>query len=173
MRAGHYWSVVRSFSFSTTSWAPPSRMLVADTRVIRAVRCRSAMESAPQLHMVDLILVTVMADVVLEASGVGDVGVDAFFEGEAALATDIVALPVACAVGAFAPVFFHEIATDAHLAARAFVKAGEVPALHDEVGAHGQGQDDVVVEQQSAVGADGHVGYRFLRTGHRAPWRLR
>ena len=39
-----------------TSWAPPSTMETADTRVSLASRCRSGMVMTPQLHMVDLTL---------------------------------------------------------------------------------------------------------------------
>ena len=39
-----------------TSWAPPSTIEVAETRVSLASRCRSGMLITPQLHMVDLTL---------------------------------------------------------------------------------------------------------------------
>jgi|WetSurMetagenome_2_1015567.scaffolds.fasta_scaffold56778_3 hypothetical protein len=43
-------------SLTITSCAPPSMMLVDDTRVILASFFRSAIDVTPQLHMVDLIL---------------------------------------------------------------------------------------------------------------------
>ena len=48
-------------SFWITSWAPPSTMLVAETRVSTAFSCSSGMDRAPQLHMVDFTLLRVMA----------------------------------------------------------------------------------------------------------------
>ena len=44
-----------------TSWAPPSTILVAETRVSLALSWNSGMVSAPQLHMVDLTLRMVLA----------------------------------------------------------------------------------------------------------------
>src|SRR5699024_81635 len=44
----------------------------------------------------------------------------------------------------------------------ALVEAGEVTAQHDEVGAHGQGQGDVVVVDDAAVGADGQIDAGLL-----------
>ena len=44
-----------------TSWAPPSTILVAETRVSLAFSWNSGMVSAPQLHMVDLTLRMVLA----------------------------------------------------------------------------------------------------------------
>ena len=55
-----YLSVV-FFSLRMTSWAPPSTMDVAETRVILAFCCSSGMVRAPQLHMVDLILLVVFS----------------------------------------------------------------------------------------------------------------
>ena len=54
-----YWPGTISDSLSTTSWAPPSRRLVAETTVRRASRCSAARSVTPQLHMVLLILVSV------------------------------------------------------------------------------------------------------------------
>ena len=69
-----------------------------------------------------------LADVVLEAAGVGHVGIHALLEGQLLAAAEIVALPVARAVGALAPVLFHERAVDVDLVRRALVEAGEVAA---------------------------------------------
>ena len=43
-------------SFSKTSCAPPSTILVAETRVNLAFFCNSGILRAPQLHIVDLTL---------------------------------------------------------------------------------------------------------------------
>ena len=53
--------ITAEVSFWITSWAPPSTMLVADTRVSTAFSCSSGMDRAPQLHMVDRTLLRVMA----------------------------------------------------------------------------------------------------------------
>ena len=45
-------------SFWMTSCAPPSTMLVAETSVIFAFSCSSLIVSAPQLHIVDLTLLS-------------------------------------------------------------------------------------------------------------------
>ena len=58
-RRADYSPVAISVSLSTTSWAPPSRRLVAETAVRRASRCSAAMSVTPQLHMVLFILVSV------------------------------------------------------------------------------------------------------------------
>ena len=46
--------------FKITSWLPPSTMEVEDTTVSRALSCSSGMVSAPQLHMVDFTLYSVV-----------------------------------------------------------------------------------------------------------------
>lgn len=46
-------------SFKTTSCAPPSTILVEETSVIFAFSCNSGIVKAPQLHIVDLILLKV------------------------------------------------------------------------------------------------------------------
>ncbi len=46
--------------FKITSWLPPSTMEVEDTTVSRAFSCSSGMVSAPQLHMVDFTLYSVV-----------------------------------------------------------------------------------------------------------------
>ena len=50
------WAVL---SFRSTSCAPPSTMLVAETSVSFAFACNSGMESAPQLHIVERTLESV------------------------------------------------------------------------------------------------------------------
>ena len=95
--------------------------------------------------------------VIRELTGVGHVGIHTLLEGQLLAAAEVVALPVARAVGALAPVLFHERAVDVDLVRRALVEAGEVAAEHHEVRAHGQRERDVVVVDDAAVGADGHV----------------
>ncbi len=102
------------------------------------------------------------AHVVVQRAGVRNVGIDAFLEGELAVAAEVVALPVARAVRAFAPILLVEGAVDLHLVRGAFVEAGEVTAQHQEVRAHGEGQRDMVVVDDAAVGADGDVNARLL-----------
>ncbi len=48
-------------SFWMTSWAPPSTMLVDETRVRTAFSCSSGIVSAPQLHIVCFTLLSVRA----------------------------------------------------------------------------------------------------------------
>ena len=98
-----------------------------------------------------------LLDVIGELAGVGHVGVHALLEGQLLAAAEVVALPVARAVGALAPVLLHERAVDVDLVRRALVEAGEVAAEHHEVRAHGQRERDVVIVHDAAVGADGHV----------------
>ena len=98
-----------------------------------------------------------LLDIVGELAGVGHVGVHALLEGQLLAAAEVIALPVARAVGALAPVLLHERAVDVDLVRRALVEAGEVAAEHHEVRAHGQSERDVVVMHDAAVGADGHV----------------
>ena len=45
-------------------------------------------------------------DIVLEAAGIGDIGVNALLERQLLVAAEVIALPVPCAVGALAPVLF-------------------------------------------------------------------
>ena len=53
--------IVGAVSLRMTSWAPPSTMEVAETRVSLAFCWNSGMVSAPQLHMVDFTLLSVIA----------------------------------------------------------------------------------------------------------------
>ena len=101
------------------------------------------------------------ADIVLQGAGIRNIGVNAFFEGEFLGAAQIIALPVAGTVGTFAPVFLVIGAVDFDLVRRAFVKAGEVAAEHQEICAHGQSQCHVVVVNDTAIGAYVDVDARF------------
>ena len=78
-------------------------------------------------------------DVVAQGTGIGNVGVDALFKRQLAVAAEVVALPVARAVRAFAPIFLVVGAVDLDLVRRALVEAREVAAEHHEVRAHRQG----------------------------------
>ncbi|CAN4047342.1 Holin, partial [Dysosmobacter welbionis] len=69
----------------------------------------------------------------------------------------VVPLPVPGPGAALAPVLLHIAAADQHLAGGGLVEPGEIPPQHTEVRAHGQGQGDVVVLDNAAVGTDGHV----------------
>ena len=100
--------------------------------------------------------------VVVQGTGVGDVGVNALLEVQLAGAAQIVALPVAGAVGALAPVLLHVGTADHDLVGGGLVEAGEVAAQHQEVSAHGQSQGHVVVVDDAAVGADGHIDAGLL-----------
>lgn len=63
------------------------------------------------------------AHVVVQRAGIRNVGIDAFLEGELTVAAEVVALPVAGAVRAFAPVFLVECAVDLDFIGGALVKA--------------------------------------------------
>ena len=83
----------------------------------------------------------------------------------------IITLPVAGAVGTFAPVFLHVIAVDAQFVCGALIKTREVAAQHYKVGAHGKSKRDVIIMNDAAVGADGNINSGFFevfvpRTGH-------
>lgn len=91
-----------------------------------------------------------------------NVGIDTFFKGQFLGTVQVVAAPVSCTVGTFAPVFLHNGAADGSLLCRGFVETGEVTAQHDEISAHGQGQGDVVVVNDAAIGAYRYVNAGFL-----------
>ena len=78
-------------------------------------------------------LVKASCDVILQGARVGDVGIHALFKRKARLAAEVVTLPVARAVRAFAPVFLDVHAVDKQLVRRRFVEASEVAAQHQEV----------------------------------------
>ena len=101
-------------------------------------------------------------DALGQGAGVGHIAVHALLKGELGRAAQVVPLPVAGAVGALAPVLLHVLAVDADPVGGALVEAGEVPAQHHEVCAHGQGQGDVVVVDDAAVRADGDVDAGLL-----------
>ena len=101
--------------------------------------------------------------VVLQGAGVGHVGIHALLEAELLVAAHVVALPVAGAGGTLAPILLVVGAADVDLVGGALVKAGKVAAQHDEIGAHGQSERDVVVVDDAAVGADGDVNAGFFK----------
>ena len=101
--------------------------------------------------------------VVVEGTGVGNVGVHALLEGQLLVAAVVVPLPVPGPGAALAPVFLHVAAVDEHLVGGALVEPGEVPAQHAEVRAHGEGQRHVVILDDAAVGAHGHVDAGLLQ----------
>ena len=103
-----------------------------------------------------------LGDILFQRAGIRNVGVNTLFESEFLVAAQVVALPVACAVGAFTPVLFNEGAADEKLLGRALVETGKVTAQHDEVSAHGQCQSDMVVINDTAVGADGDIDAGLL-----------
>ena len=82
---------------------------------------------------------------VCQRTGVRHIAVHALLKAQFGGAAQIIALPVAGTVGAFAPVLLHILAVDAHLVRGALVKAGKVAAQHDEVRTHSQSQGDVVI----------------------------
>ena len=77
----------------------------------------------------------------------------------------VIALPVARACAAFAPVFLHITTVDEDLARRALVTAGKIAAQHAEVRAHGKGKRDVIIQNNAAVRADRYIKSRFLKIG--------
>ena len=107
-------------------------------------------------------LVERSVDALLERARVGNVGVDALLEGKLARATEVIALPVAGARGTLSPVLLHVLAVDVDTGGRALVKASKVAAEHHEVGAHGKRKRHVVVVDDTAIGAHGHVDAGLL-----------
>ena len=106
-------------------------------------------------------LIKATRDIILQRACVGDIGIHALLKGKTRLAADVVALPVARAVRALAPVFLDIHAVDKELIRGRFVKAGEVAAEHQKVRAHGEGERHVIVVDDAAVGADGNIDARF------------
>ena len=100
--------------------------------------------------------------VVVQGTGVSYVGIDAFLKGELACAAQIVSLPIAGAVAAFAPVLFNVSTVHEHLRAGSFIEAGEIAAQHQEVGTHGEGEGHMMVIDDATVGADGNVDAGFF-----------
>ena len=101
--------------------------------------------------------------VVVQTARVRNVGIDAFFKCEFCPASEVVALPVARAVGTFAPVFFYVVSVDDEFICGAFVEAGKVAAEHDKVGSHGEGKRYVIIVDYAAVGAHGNVNAGFFK----------
>ena len=66
-------------------------------------------------------------------------------------------LPVPGPGAALAPVFLHVAAVDEHLVGGALVEPGKIPAQHAEIRAHGKGQRHMVILDDAAIGAYGHV----------------
>ena len=99
-------------------------------------------------------LVKAFLHVVVERAGVNDVGIHALFKGKLRLSAEVVSLPVAGAVRAFAPIFFDIGAVYVELTRRAFVKARKVASEHEEVSAHRKRKRHVIVVDDAAVRAD-------------------
>ena len=99
---------------------------------------------------------------VLERAGIGHVGVDALLEGKLSRATEVITLPVASTSGTLAPVLLHVLAVHVHAGCGALIEAREVAAKHEEVGAHGERKRHVVVIDDTAVGAHGHIDTGLL-----------
>ena len=76
--------------------------------------------------------------VILQATSIGNIGVNAFFEGQLSCTTHVIALPVASTSRALAPIFLHVGAVNVNLVRGAFIEASEVTAQHHEVSAHSQ-----------------------------------
>ena len=107
-------------------------------------------------------LVERAAHTVLEGAGVGNVGVDALDKAELRGAAQVVTLPVACTRRTLAPVLLHVLAVDVDALGRALIEAGEVATKHHKVGTHSKGERHVVVVDDTAVGAHGHVNTGLL-----------
>ena len=96
-------------------------------------------------------------DTIGQRTCVRDIAVHAFLKAQLGGTAQVITLPVAGTVGALAPVLLHILAIDAHLVRGALVKACEVAAQHDKISAHGQSQSDMIIVDDAAIGADGHV----------------
>ena len=95
---------------------------------------------------------------VLEVACVRNVRVNAFLESHlAALAAVVVTLPVACTVGAFAPILFNICTAYKELSRRGFVESCEITSEHHEISAHSESQCHVVVMNDTAVRAERNV----------------
>ena len=145
-----------------TSCAPPSTIEVAETSVSFAFSCSSLMVKRAAVAHRRFDLGQRKVDIVMQGACIRHVGIYAFLELHARVAAKVVALPVARAVGAFAPVFLDVIAVDIQLVGRRFVEAREISAQHDEIRAHRQRQCHMVVVDDTAVGADRHIDARLF-----------
>ena len=99
----------------------------------------------------------------MQRSRIGNVAIDTLNEGELGGTAKVISLPVTCTGRTLAPVFLHVVAVDHNLVCGALVETGEVTAKHAEVGAHGECQGDVVVVNDTAVGADRYVNAGLLK----------
>ena len=99
----------------------------------------------------------------MQRTCVGDVGIDALLEAELALTAEVIALPVARAVRALAPVFLDVAAVYDELCGGAFVEAGKISAHHEEVCAHCKRESHVIIVDKAAVRAYGDVYAGLLK----------
>ena len=101
-------------------------------------------------------------NIVFQAACIGNIGVNAFFEGQFGSATHVITLPVTSTSRTFAPVFFHVAAVDVNFFGRAFVETSEVTTEHHEVSAHSESQSHMVVIYDTAVRADRNINTGFF-----------
>ena len=133
----------------------------ADQRQARLFLELGDREGAAVAHR-GLDLVERAAHAVLEGTGIRDVGVDTLDEAELRSTAQVVTLPVAGTRRTLAPVLLHVLTVHIDALGRALVEAGEVTAQHHKVGTHGKGKRHVVVVDDTAVGAHGHVDTGLL-----------
>ena len=98
----------------------------------------------------------------MKRAGIRNIGVNALFKLHAWVAAEVVSLPVSCTVGAFAPVFFYIITIYIQFISRRLIKTRKISAEHDEVRAHGKRKRQVVIVNDSAVGADRNINSGFF-----------
>ena len=143
-----------------TSCAPLRQSRSAETRVNRAF-CRSGIESAPQLHMVERILL----NVILHCHG--DCRHRAHRNRHLLQRRVWHRRPnhnaASCEHGrSLPPIFLHIITVNNHFVGGAFIKTGEIAAQHTEITTHSKSQGDMIIMDDAAVGADGNINAGFF-----------
>ena len=96
-------------------------------------------------------------NVVLQRTCIRNVRVNAFLKRQLLVAAEVITLPVAGTVAAFAPVFLHIVAVDDDLVGGRLIKSREVTAHHQEVSAHRQRKGHVIIMNNAAVRADRNI----------------
>ena len=107
----HYLITLPDASLRMTSCAPPSTMMCGNQCKFRFfLQLLDGKRTTVAHRRFDLAQRKVY--IVMQGTGIRHIGIYAFLELHARVAAQVVALPVAGTVGAFAPVFLHVVAVD-------------------------------------------------------------
>ena len=97
----------------------------------------------------------------MERARIGNITVHALNKGELLRTAHIVSLPISGTGAALAPVLLHIAAVYHDLIGGAFVKPCKISAQHAEVTTHCKSKSNMVVKNDTAVGADGNINPRL------------